>query len=121
MSDFKQVHIGCIAVYKGHILAVGYNTNKTHPLQKKYNKFRKMYNSKFEPVPKSHAEISCLSQIKDMDLDFSKIKLYIYRENKNGNLAICRPCKACMKLIDELGIKKIFYTVDGGFVNETRH
>ena len=29
LSDYKRVHIGCIAVYKNHILAVGYNTNKT--------------------------------------------------------------------------------------------
>lgn len=120
MSDFKQVHIGCIAVYKGHVLSVGYNTNRTHPLQKKYNKYRKMRSDGFEPMPKLHAEISCLLQIKDLDIDFNKVKLYIYRENKNGNLAICRPCPACMKLIDELGIKEIYYTTNGGFAFEER-
>lgn len=70
--------------------------------------------------PTLHAEISCLLQIKDMDIDFSKINLYIYREDKNGNLAMCRPCKACMKFIDDLGIKHIYYTTDKGFAKEIR-
>ena len=39
-SDFHKTHIGCIAVYQGHVIAVGYNTNKTHPIQQHYNKYR---------------------------------------------------------------------------------
>lgn len=120
MSDKKRIHIGCIAVYKGHILAVGYNTNKTHPIQKKYNKYRKMKYEGVEPLPTIHAEMNCLLQIKDLDLDFSKVKLYVYREDRNGNLAMCRPCKACMHMIDDLGIKEIFYTTNGGFASEKR-
>ena len=40
ISDFKKVHIGCVAVYKGNIVGIGCNTNKTHPVQKYYNQFR---------------------------------------------------------------------------------
>lgn len=80
-----------------------------------------MYYDSVEPMPKLHAEMMCLLNIRDMDIDFSKVELYIYREDKNGNLAICRPCAACMKMIDNLGIKKIHYTTDGGFANETRN
>lgn len=120
MSDFNKIHIGCVAVYKNQVLAVGYNTNKTHPLQKKFNKYRHMYYGNVEPMPKLHAEMSCLVQIKDMNIDFSKVELYIYRENRNGKLAISRPCGACMRMIDSLGIKKIHYTTDNGFASETR-
>lgn len=120
MSDFKRVHIGCIAVYKNQILSVGYNTNKTHPLQKKYNKFRNINYDNVEPIPFLHAEMSCLLQIKEMDIDFNKVELYIYREDKNGNLAMCRPCKACMKMIDTLGIKNIYYTTNNGYAKEVR-
>ena len=120
MSDYNRVHIGAVAIYKNQVLSVGYNTNKTHPLQKKYNRYRHMYYSSVEPMPKLHAEMMCLLNIKDMDIDFSKVELYIYREDKNGNLAICRPCRACMKMIDDLGIKKIYYTTDGGFAKEIR-
>lgn len=73
-----------------------------------------------KPMITLHAEISCLLQIKDLDIDFNKVKLYIYREDKNGNLAISRPCGACMKLIDKLGIKTIYYTIDGGYIKEIR-
>lgn len=107
-------------MYKNHILAVGYNTNKTHPIQKKYNKYRKLIYGNTEPIAKLHAEVSCLMQIKDMDIDFGKVELYIYREDRNKNLAISRPCGACMKMIDDLGIKKIHYTTYGGFADEIR-
>ena len=39
ISDFAKINIGCIAVYQGNIIGVGFNTNKTHPLQKKYNRY----------------------------------------------------------------------------------
>ena len=29
ISDFKKIHIGCVAVYKGNIIGAGFNTNKT--------------------------------------------------------------------------------------------
>ena len=29
LSDYNKEHIGCIAVYRGKVIGVGYNTNKT--------------------------------------------------------------------------------------------
>ena len=63
--------------------------------------------------------MSCIMQIKDMDIDFGKVELYVYRENTFG-LAMSRPCGARMKAIDDLGIKKIHYTTNGGFADEIR-
>lgn len=109
-------------MYKNHILSVGYNTNKTHPIQKKYNKYRDMeYDKGNEPIPALHAEMMCLLGLKDIDIDYSKVKLYVYREDNNGNTANCRPCPACMELIDRLGIKKIFYTTENGYAKEVRN
>lgn len=34
ISDFAKINIGCVAVYQGTIIGVGFNTNKTHPMQK---------------------------------------------------------------------------------------
>ena len=120
MSDYKRIHIGCVAVYKNHIIAVGYNINKTHPLQKKYNRYRNLEYDNCEPSPNLHAEMMCMLQIMEMDIDFRKVELYVYREDRKGNLANCRPCPACMGMIDRLHIKKIHYTVDCGFVDEKR-
>ena len=118
-SDFKQCNIGCIAVYKNIILAKGFNTNKTNPLQKEYNKYRKLdWNNGIEPKAKLHAEMMCINKIKNLDIDFNKVTLYIYRENKNSELAICKPCKACQKAIKDLGIKTIYYTINNGYRKE---
>lgn len=116
LSDFKQTHIGCIAIYKKQIIGVGYNTNKTHPLQMKYNKYRNLEWNGIQPKAKLHAEMMCLLCIKDLNVDFSKVKLYIYREDKNSHLALSKPCNACMRAIKDLGIKEINYTNYNGYV-----
>ena len=118
LSDFKQVHIGCIAIYKKHIIGTGFNTNKTNPIQLYYNKYRKDFESMPLSQPKLHAEMSCILSIKHLDIDFSKVKLFVYREDKNGNIALSRPCKACMQAIKDLEIKEINYTTYDGYVKE---
>ena len=40
LSDYKKVHIGCVAVYQGQIIGIGCNLEKTHPIQAHYNIFR---------------------------------------------------------------------------------
>ena len=115
LSDFPRVHIGCIAVYKKDIIGIGYNTRKTSPIQSKYNTLggRKLYSNNGKPVNEYlHAEIDCLNMIRNMDIDFSKVRLYISRKNCWNELACCRPCTACEYAIKELGIKSVYYTDD---------
>lgn len=119
ISDFKKVHIGCIAVYQGKIIGIGCNTNKTHPLQKYYNKYREEdINNTF--VPKLHAEINCLNSIRHLDINFHKVKLYIFRDCKYNasGIGISRPCPSCMAAITDLGIQHIYYTTDDGYAYE---
>ena len=40
ISDYKRTHVGCVAVYQGNIIGIACNTNKTHPMQKYYNRYR---------------------------------------------------------------------------------
>lgn len=114
ISDFAKINIGCIAVYQGTIIGVGFNTNKTHPMQKKYNRYRNGENF----IPKLHAEINYLNSIRYLDINFSKVKLYIYRKRKSAKYGICRSCPSCMAAIKDLGIKHVYYTTDEGFVYE---
>lgn len=118
LSDFKQTHIGCVAIYKKQVIGVGYNTNKTHPIQMKYNKYRDLEWNGIQPKAKLHAELMCLLNIKDLNIDFAKVKIFIYREDKNGHLALSRPCEACMRAIKDLGIKEINYTTYQGYSKE---
>lgn len=52
-----------------------------------------------------HAEIAALLPVINK-FDLSQAVIYVYRENKLGQLAICRPCKGCMSFIKACGIKK---------------
>lgn len=120
-SDYQgssNAKIGCVVVYKGTILAKGSNSNKTHPAQSKYNVYRYREEGNNYLPPKVHSEIAALTKIKYLDIDFSQVQVYVYRETKNGRKAMARPCPACRKYIQNLGIKKIFYTTDCGFANE---
>ena len=115
LSDFPRINIGAVAVYKHHIISSGYNSNKTAPIQKQYN----IYRFSDETPHALHAEIACLkSLVGRHDIDFKYVDLYIYREGKNHELALSRPCPSCMKLISELGIRNIYYTNNGGFSHE---
>ena len=118
ISDYKNVHIGCVAVYKGNIVGIGCNTNKTHPVQKYYNKYRITDVDQETLLPKIHAEISCINSIRHLDIDFSKVKLYIYRKRNDKPYGMSRPCPSCMAAIKDLGIKHIYYTTNEGFAYE---
>ena len=115
ISDYNRVHIGCIAVYQGQIIGIGCNCNKTHPTQKLYNRYREQSDSM---LPKLHAEISCLNQIKHLDINFTKVKLYIYRIRKDQPFGLSRPCLSCMAAIKDLGIRDIYYTTNDGYAYE---
>ena len=120
-SDYSgggKPRIGCVVVYKGNILAKGWNMDRTHTAQATYNKWRfKEHSNNYLPE-KCHAEIACLSKIKYLDIDFDKIHLYIYRELKDGTIAMSKPCRACMAAIKQLGIKHLHYTTYDGYCYE---
>lgn len=115
-SSRSAVKIGCILVYGHKIISSGYNSDKTNPLQKKYNSLR----FSADTPHKLHAEMSALIPVmNNKDINFSRVKLFIYRETADHHLANSRPCKSCMKLLKDLGIKNIYYTTSDGYCHET--
>ena len=48
----------------------------------------------------------------------SKCEVWPYRETANQDLAISRPCAASRTYPNDLGIKKIHYTTNGGYADE---
>jgi tRNA(Arg) A34 adenosine deaminase TadA len=110
--------IGAVAVYKGSIVATACNTNKTSPLQAKYNVYRFRDSNTLD---KAHAEVCLIQKLRwkfGDSIDWSKVHIYLYREYKDGNLGPSRPCPACLALIKELGIKRIAYTTEDGYAEE---
>lgn len=114
-SDYKNQHIGCVLVEKGKIISSGFNSTKTHPIQKIYNSERWIGDHTPHAI---HAETSAISYILHHDVNWKNVEVYTYREYKNGKSAMARPCKSCMKLIKTLGIKKIHYTTSDGVASE---
>jgi deoxycytidylate deaminase len=118
-SDFDNAisrHLGCVIVYKNRIISVGWNCDKQHPLQKKYNKERGFNTTNCKNS--LHAEIHALIKCQGVDVDWSKTTVFVYREFANGKTALARPCRACMKAIIDRGIKHICYTTDTGYIRE---
>lgn len=115
LSDFRQHHIGAVAVCGHKIISSGCNSCKTNPMQKRLN----IHRFDADTPATLHAELSCLLPlINRKDIDFSSMSLYIYREYKNGDLALARPCASCEALIRNLGIRSIYYTGNKSYINE---
>ena len=116
MSNFPKYHIGCVVAQKGKVLNASFNSQKTHPVQKKYNKFRFEYDNTPHSV---HAEIHALSQICNEDIDWKNVTVYIARKRKcDCEYGIAKPCSACMNMMKNLGIRNIVYTTDFGIACE---
>ena len=94
-STHHQHKIGCVVVYKNKIISVGFNQLKTHP-------------ESTHPYKSIHAEFDAIYRCDSRFLSDSDI--YVYREDKKGNLAIAKPCKYCDLLIRQTGIRNVFYT-----------
>jgi len=118
-SGPSRVKLGCVAVYHGTILAKGSNSDKTHTVQARYNYLRYDVEHVGKYCPsKVHAEIGCISRIKYLDIDFSKVTLFVYREFKNGTPALARPCEACLAAIRSMGISNVVYSTPDGYAIE---
>lgn len=109
-SDYGRINIGCCIVKRKDIVSVAANLKKSHPLQEKLNKDCRG----FETKGCIHAEL--LAIIKS-SVSLEGAILYVYREDRNGNIANCRPCRACMSAIKQSGIREINYT-DKTYVKE---
>lgn len=110
--------IGAVAVYKGSIVASACNSNKTSPLQARYNVYR--YKGS-DTLPKAHCETQLVQKLRwkfGDSIDWSKVHIYLYREYKDGRLGPSRCCASCLTMLKELGIKKIYYTTEDGYVEE---
>lgn len=113
-SKFRKNKMGAILVIKGRIVAKGFNSTKSHPLQKYYNIERTDIT---EGAPHYlHAEMDVLKRVKDQNL--KNAELFVYHVNKHGEQKMARPCAACMKAIKEKGIEVIHYSTPDGLATE---
>lgn len=104
-SEFRH---GAVLVKRNAVISIAINImNKTHPLQQKYSR------KKFSIG--SHAETRCCLGIPYSELN--KSTLFVARILKNGTPALSKPCIGCQEILIELGVRKVFYTINSQDVN----
>jgi len=101
-SNHPNYKIGCALLRKGRVVAASPNVNKTHPYI-----FR---NSRGCSL---HAEIGALIRSK-----CKPEEAYVYRELSDGSVANARPCDMCMAALMDAGVKRVYYTITGGYAME---
>lgn len=114
----NRAKLAASLVIRNEIISVGYNSYKTHPLQKRFSK-------NIEAIFK-HAEVDCIiNALRYVDYDdFSKSTLYVYRVKKltkdhvDWSDGYSEPCCGCKQAIDHFKIKKVVFSTeeDNSFV-----
>ena len=114
-SNHPKYKIGCVIVRGHRIISSGCNSNtKTMPIQAKVDS--EHFNC--ECTGKVHAETEALLYFIRHHIDLNGATLYTYRERKDGDYGLAKPCPRCMQLIKLVGIKKLVYTTNGGMAKE---
>lgn len=91
-------------------------TRRSKPLGLGYNFMQKTHSKSNHPYKFLHCEIHAL-----IGLDFketNKASAYVYREDRNGSMAMAKPCPTCEEALRLAGIRKIFYTTKEGYKSE---
>ena len=114
-STHDKARIGAVIIVGKDIVSVGVNGNKSHPLQKLYNKYR--FDDDRARCLK-HAEIDAIIKAKRDPLNDDGAAIYIYRELRTGVQGMCRPCAGCMRALSDYNIKSIFFSTEHGFAHE---
>ena len=112
LSNITRHNIGAVLVSRNwDVIGVGANVRKTHPLQARLAAKVGLEHKIF-----LHAELQCLVNCKQRNLDGAR--LFVYRELVDGSLGLARPCPICLEGIKQFGIKQIWYTTPDGYAKE---
>jgi deoxycytidylate deaminase len=97
-SNSRKHLVGCVIAQRNEIVSVGYNRNKTHPFQAKFNNYS----------PYLHAEMCALiDALKSQSFNPEKATVYVSRYGRNGLLGCSYPCKGCWAALKHAGVRKI--------------
>lgn len=87
----------------GKILSAKSNSLKTHPKL-----------AKFTDYPYLHAESACIIG-HGMD-NCEGLSLLVLRVLKNDQVSLSKPCVICQRVIEDAGLKSVYYTDVNGMV-----
>jgi deoxycytidylate deaminase len=111
---YGTVKIAAVLVHRNKLISIGYNSTKSHPLQKLYGRDGQIY---------LHAEIDAIRKALRRHDSLEGMQLYVSRwkwKDKDKTCLVegmCKPCNGCQSAIEDFGIQVIHYTKD--IENET--
>lgn len=98
-ADHKQ-KVGCVIFEKKRIISISHNqsqrsSRKLHP--------------KYQRYPHSiHAETAAILKSKT---NLKGSSMLVIRVNKKNEFRMAKPCDACMRYINYVGIKKLYFSI----------
>ena len=91
---------------KNKVVSIGWNEDKTHPLNKQYP-----YK---DFITSTHAEMRAIIKAKHKKEDFSDCNMLVVRIDYLGKVKNSKPCVGCQALIEDMGINKVWHSDDAG-------
>lgn len=102
LNSEHRFRLGAVVFNKKHILGSGYNDHiRTHPKSP-------------HPYKTIHAEFAAVidSLSNNWPSRVSGSSLYVVRLKADNSLGMAKPCKYCQFMLSQVGIRKIYWSVD---------
>ena len=97
MNSNHRYKVGCVIALHGKPVTVGFNVCKSHP---QYTTCEH---------PSIHAEVKAIINAR---CNLQGGIAYVYRETRNGQSALAKPCNLCYNILQEAGIKSVYYSTN---------
>ena len=116
-SDKRCQHFSFI-LYKNRVISIGNNSKKTHPTNLKNRKTSLRTGEDFSDQKHVCSEFSAIKKLKNLtNIDTKKCILVNIRYNRNGEIALSKPCMSCENLLKYFSFKRVIWTDnDGNYV-----
>ena len=107
IPTIRQMRCSHVAflIKKSKIMHIGWNKVKSHPIT---------LNFSYKSYSHLHAEADVI--IKSGNEFLNDFELLVVRFDKNGKLVNSKPCKGCQSLIQQVGLNRVWYSIDSGIV-----
>ena len=105
-SVARNTH-GAVVVKGGRVLGTGWNKNRNNPTI----------------VSPEHIKTDCSYHAEEVAIreagedNVRGAIIYVARINKNGEDRDSKPCPKCASLIEQVGIKRVVFTMEAGEIN----
>ena len=117
-DDMRCKHFSFI-VHKSKIIAIGLNKPKTHPIHLRNRKVSNITGLDYSEHKHTCSEFNAIIKLKKKtNIESKRCTLVNLRYDKNGNLAIAKPCMSCKNLLKYFEFKRVIWSTNDGLYEE---